>query len=452
MQYKGRYKLQRISRELANLYRNDTGTYVFRKAIPEKYRKLAGRREFKMSLRTKELTVAVSRYEAAKKAADVELTRLTQGIASEKVLSFEDASNLANSQGRELVDLATLLKHPPAFIETVAKWDVVPNKNPRTFSSLFNAGGNDIMLSGLVGCYEKQNATALRFLNETEYRRKLAPLKLACQEFTDHVGGDKCVSSLNRESALSYKKELDSRIQRDELAENAANKRLIAMRALIKTFYISKDVPEDEISTPFDKMKFEEKQNKREAFSREFIRDKWLKGDPFATLNLDARNLAFAMLDTGCHLKELCGLDPDKDIFLDADIPHIFIRVNSKRVLKTEYRERKIPLMGYALQAFKACPQGFTRYSGQNGHTSASQLINKFLKKNGLSENNACTTYSLRHLFKDRMREHSIPIDMQDYIMGHETPGSGANYGKGYRLKDVASAMKQLEEDFECRY
>lgn len=449
MQYKGKYKLKKISKELANLYRNNKGAYVFRKAIPEKYRKLAGKREFKISLRTTDLTAAVSRYEAAKKAADVELAGLKQGIASEKALSFDDASNLANSQGRELVDLATLLKHPPAFIETVGKWDAVPNKNPRTFSSLFNAGGNDIMLSGLVSCYEKQNATAHRFLNKTEFKRKLAPLKLACQEFIDHVGGDKGLSSLDRESALSYKNELDLRIQRGEIAENAANKRLIAMRTLIRTFYASKDVAADEVSTPFDKLKFEEKLNKREAFSREFIRDKWLKGDPFAKLNFYARNMTFAMLDTGCHLKELCGLDPDKDIFLDADIPHIFIRANSKRVIKTEYRERKIPLMGYALEAFKACPKGFTRYSGENGHTSASQLINKFLKKNGLSENDVCTTYSLRHLFKDRMREHGIPIDMQDHIMGHDTPGSGANYGKGYRLKDVASAMKQLESDFD---
>jgi hypothetical protein len=185
MPYKGKYKLKKISKELANLYRNNKGAYVFRKAIPEKYRKLAGKREFKISLRTTDLTAAVSRYEAAKKAADVELARLKQGIASEKALSFDDASNLANSQGRELVDLATLLKHPPAFIETVGKWDAVPNKNPRTFSSLFNAGGNDIMLSGLVSCYEKQNATAHRFLNKTEFKRKLAPLKLACQEFIE---------------------------------------------------------------------------------------------------------------------------------------------------------------------------------------------------------------------------------------------------------------------------
>ena len=155
------------------------------------------------------------------------------------------------------------------------------------------------------------------------------------------------------------------------------------------------------------------------------------------------------MIDTGCGQNELCGLDPDDDIHLDHEIPHIIVRPNQYRKLKTDHRDREIPLVGYSLSAFKQCADGFPRYRRNNGSEAASGLMMKFLRTNHLLESNDHTVYSLRHTFKDRMRVHKLPPDLQNYLMGHKDESMGAHYGSGYSLQEKYEYLQKMIRDWQ---
>lgn len=441
--------MKKITKELANLYRNEkNGVYVFRRAIPEKYRDLAGKREFKFSLKTTDFKTALENFEAARTAVDKMMLDLSHGKSIRESITFDESATLAKAQGRELRPLEKLLSDPAEILAAHGQWKNASRATPEIFKSYFNAGTTDVRISELVSCYEREQAHNLVDLNIRDQKKKVAPLKLACNDLVEHLKEDKLLGSLTDNDAKTYETVLKSRIADQKIKANTANKRLVALRTLIKTYLGSKGVKKNALQTPFDGMKFKEKRTKRVAFSLDFVRDHLLKAGALAGLNDQASNLVFALIDTGCGFKELCGLDPLKDIRLDADIPHILIRPNANRTLKTDFRERTIPLVGLALTAFKNCPAGFSRYSGPTGYESASATINKFLKQNNLDEQGQCTANGLRHLFKDRLREHNIVSELQDCLMGHRTPGMSPEYGKGFSLKARLAAMKQLETDF----
>ncbi|WP_144577108.1 DUF6538 domain-containing protein [Agrobacterium sp. DE0009] len=440
--------MRKITKELANLYRNEkSGVYVFRRAIPEKYRDLAGKREFKFSLKTTDFKTALENFEAAKNAVDKMMLDLSRGKSIRESITFDESATLAKAQGRELRPLKQLLSDSAEILAAHAQWKNTSRATPEIFKSYFNAGTTDVRISELVSCYEREQAHNLVDLNIRDQKKKVAPLKLACKDLVDHLKEDKLLGSLTDNDAKTYESVLKSRIADQKIKANTANKRLVALRTLIKTYLGSKGVKKNSRQTPFDEMKFKEKRTKRVAFSVGFVRDHLLKAGALAGLNDQASNLVFALIDTGCGFKELCGLDP-LDIRLDADIPHILIRPNANRTLKTDFRERTIPLVGLALTAFKNCPAGFSRYSGPTGYESASATINKFLKQNNLDEQGQCTANGLRHLFKDRLREHNIGSELQDCLMGHQTPGMSPEYGKGFSLKARLAAMNELETDF----
>lgn len=440
--------MKKVSKELPNLYRSKTGTYMFRKAIPKQYRELAGKREFKISLKTGDFDLALEHFVGAKKAVDDLMRELSCGRPLREAIRFRDAALLAEAQGRKLKPLAELLQNPAELLAAHKEWKSSASASPEVFKTFFNADLDDIKLSELIEFYEREQTHELASLNSVDRKKKLAPFKLAVEDLIQHLKADKTVRELTNVDGRSYEIELKTRIADRSIKANTANKRFVALRVLIKTYFKANSVSNSNIATIFDGMKFKENPNKRAAFSVEFVRDNWLRGSPFDGLNTDAKYLLLAMLDTGCGLKELCGLDSKSDIRLQADIPHIVIRPNENRKLKTRFRERVIPLVGFALIAFQNCPEGFRRYTGPNGFTNASAAINKFLNENGLDENGQCTANGLRHLFKDRLREHGVASEIQDKLMGHQTPGMSTGYGKGFSMIALKAAMKEIEVDF----
>ncbi|TPM13488.1 hypothetical protein [Mesorhizobium sp. B2-3-5] len=121
-----------------------------------------------------------------------------------------------------------------------------------------------------------------------------------------------------------------------------ANKLLMHVRKVI-TFHIENT--DAEFSNLFDRIRVNEVKGKRPSFTVAFIKTKRLTDDHFASLNEEARGALFAMIDTGCGPKEICGLAPE-DIQIEADIPQIIVRENENRKPKTDHRGRTIPLVG----------------------------------------------------------------------------------------------------------
>ncbi len=436
--------MKRFSKQIPHLYvHNDT--FIYRRVIPNDLRKLAGKSEFKATLSTKDKNEALKRYSEAHDHYNTLLVRLLSGEPLVGNGSFEDYARKAESQGRQLIDLKKLLEKPALLIKTGDDWKKATDKSVENFRSYINASQGDIRLSSLVSFYEDYENYDLVKLNKRERDKKLNPLKNAIVKLMEHLNSDKLVSELTRDDAKSFHKMLKDKISENHIQANTANKYITHLRVLLNKYNESRDF---ECKTVFDELNFKSDDRKRPSFTLDFLKENWFSADYLSGLNLDARNLLLAVVDTGCSFKELCGLRPSIDIRLNDEIPHIVISENSNRMLKTKHRARKIPLVGKSLSAFQARPNGFERYATDIGPTNASATVNKYLRDHNLLETNDHSVYSLRHTFKDRLRSHNIYGEMQDVLMGHKAPGMGAHYGTGYKLSTLHDALKSIATDW----
>ena len=148
--------------------------------------------------------------------------------------------------------------------------------------------------------------------------------------------------------------------------------------------------------------------------------------------------LLYAMSDTGARESELIGLRGE-DIFLDGDIPYIWIQPYKNHELKTLQSKRQIPLVGASLFAFRQLPHGFLHYTNPD---TASSTVNKFLRENDLKPSSRHSLYSLRHTFKDRLRDTEAPEEIIDELMGHKK--KGPKYGRGHLLEKKYKWMQEI--------
>ena len=164
----------------------------------------------------------------------------------------------------------------------------------------------------------------------------------------------------------------------------------------------------------------------------------------------DLRWVISIISDTGMRLAEAIGLKSE-DIILNCDIPHVIIRPNNKRRLKTKQSQRVIPLVGVSLwgakQALKYQPNGylFQRYNkgSISNANSASAALNKWIKPY-LSDNQVI--HSFRHSMRDRLRAVECPADIVDSIGGWSKASIGESYGKGYPLEVLYKWLKKIDD------
>lgn len=64
-------------------------------------------------------------------------------------------------------------------------------------------------------------------------------------------------------------------------------------------------------------------------------------------------------------------------------------------------------------------PDSFLRYRDNGDAFSAA--VNKFIEEHKLRETEQHVAYSLRHSFKDPLRQAEAPDELADELMGHNT-------------------------------
>ena len=167
------------------------------------------------------------------------------------------------------------------------------------------------------------------------------------------------------------------------------------------------------------------------------------------TTDDEPRWLVALISDTGMRLSEAAGLARE-DIVLDANIPHIIIRPNPWRRLKTKGSERTLPLVGCSLWAAKRAveasrhsPHLFPRYCSEKGckANSASAALNKWLKQ---TIGDGYVMHSFRHSMRDRLRAVNCPSEMVDQIGGWSKRSVGEGYGEGYSVLQTKQWMTRL--------
>ncbi|MEM7237036.1 MAG: integrase, partial [Pseudomonadota bacterium] len=272
--------------------------------------------------------------------------------------------------------------------------------------------------------------------NASQRRRWRNPLDLAVRNFVDLVG-PRSLDRITRDDALKFREWwVETRIGRDVASANTANKNLMALR---KIFRVVNDTHRLGLENPFQGLSISDRgPGQRVSLTRDWLESTMLTKDALTGLNAEARGVILAMADTGARVNEITGLAPE-DIVLAAPVPHLILRPNAIRTLKTAHSERMIPLVGRALRVMTEHPTGFPRYAGKNA--SASGAINKYLRNHGLLPDGAAL-YGLRHGFQVRLIEVEAPERIQADLTGHKT--LRPKYGKGPSLEQMQEWMQKI--------
>ncbi len=128
---------------------------------------------------------------------------------------------------------------------------------------------------------------------------------------------------------------------------------------------------------------------------------------------------------TGMRLGEVAGLSQE-DIVLKTDAPHILIRPNAIRDLKTASSNRSVPLSGDALAAAKEALKGvlpdkpvFPRYARERGSDAASAALMKVVRAE--TNDKRLTVHGLRHRVSDKLRDAGTPVEVRHGFLGHSS-------------------------------
>lgn len=270
-----------------------------------------------------------------------------------------------------------------------------------------------ICVSDLVKEFEQLQSATLSAYSPNQIKKWRNPKQLAINNFIEVVG-DKPIKDLKREDTQAYRNWWQTRVQSQEVGIGTANKNIGCISRMFGAVDMAYQM---DLKPVFRQLRLEgEVKAQRAAFDASFIQNVLLKDGALDALNDEARRILYVMVETGLRLSEIANL-LEQNIKLDAPIPYVQIR-GVGRKLKTEHSARDIPLVGVALLAMQAQPNGFPRY--QDSAATLSATANKFLRENNMLPTDSHTIYGLRHSFEDRLTSIEAPEKVVAMLMGHK--------------------------------
>lgn len=253
--------------------------------------------------------------------------------------------------------------------------------------------------------------------------------------------GDICLKDIDRAGVLKFRNWWTDKIASEGLRADSANRSMSDVAGMLT---VIDGALQTEFHTVFEKVRIKPtnktKLRKRPPFSPEWVQDRILKPGALDSLNLDARLIVYAMVETGMRLGEVCNLRSE-DIRLDEDVPHVEVAERDDRRQKTEFSIRRVPLVSVSLWAMRQAPNGFERYADMAD--SASAAINKQMDALGLRPTPRHTVYSLRHTFQDRIENAGASDRIQADLMGHEF--GRPTYGDGAEMKRRQELLERIK-------
>ncbi|MGH1404365.1 MAG: DUF6538 domain-containing protein [Alphaproteobacteria bacterium] len=415
--------------------------YYYRRRVPDYVSDLDRREEILLSMRTKDEREGIRRAAIHNDFIEEYWRKLIAGgddidpqaeyrlaVKRAKAMGFiyKSATDISLSPLAEIIDRTVILEDK-LYDEEIVSTVCGTVKEP------------DILLNECIDKYWPLCSHKLVNKSEDQVRKWKNPRALAVKTLLNVIG-NKPIYELTRSDIIKYRQWWLGRISNGDAVSSTANKNLIYLKEVLKEVALSCEIKLD-IESLFVDLKLKQSTNSRPSFEAEYVQEAFLKGSELCGLNKEARMLIYAMCDTGARISELIGLRAE-DIDLKGEIPHIWIRPYEKHALKTPQSERKIPLVGVSLYAFKELGSGFIHYTNPD---TASSTVNKYLRENDLKPTSRHQLYSLRHTFKDRLRDVSAPEEIIDELMGHKK--SGPKYGRGHLLEKKYEWLKKIAFD-----
>ncbi len=309
--------------------------------------------------------------------------------------------------------------------EIIERVRLVPSDNDQVARALLGVAEQPVIhLSECCELYWPLITDRLAHKSEHKIRKWKNPRIAAIKNFIDVVG-DRAIHKVERSDVLAFRNWWSDKISKG-LSADSANKQLRYVRDIMNTVAINTELDID-CDALFMKTRFQYQVLSRPPFEAAYVQETLLGG--LQDLNEHYRMVLFAMADTGARVTEIFGLTPE-DIQVKAEIPFIWIRPREGYILKTATSMRKIPLVGTALHAFMLNPNGFQMRGNPD---TFSNVVNNYMRDKNLRPTQRHSAYSLRHTFKDRLRDAEAPEEVIDALMGHKK--SGPKYGRGHKLE-----------------
>jgi integrase len=411
--------------------------WYYKRRVPEEFRKFDKREFVRISLKTDSYTQALKQVGAVDRATEEYWNTIEYSQSDDAQKQYQAAIKMARQMGlqyKESVDVAELPLNQ--IIHRLKLADQNKDDDAKIAAALGGIKKPDLTWISAEKRFVELVPEKLRNKNKDQARRWRNPRKKAVKNLVSVIG-DKPLAETTRDDALVFRDWWYSRIIDEGLTENSANKDIGHIRQIYNTIKdrLRLPLPPD----PFERLSFtEERASQRKPFSREFVQETLIDGNALSKLNPQAKALIWVMASTGARVGEVCGLLPE-DIDLEASQPHIKIRRNSVRTLKTKYSERDIPLCGSALLALREFPRGLDKYQGKSD--SCSTEINKFLRGMLIVTDPDLSLYSLRHTFQDKLVALECGDRVQCDLMGHKF--NRPDYGAGATLEHKAEWVER---------
>ncbi|MBE7172359.1 MAG: hypothetical protein INR73_17360 [Williamsia sp.] len=415
------------------------GHFYFNRRVPEAFRKLDTRSTIRHALKTSDRKTALRLAIAYNDQLEAYWNTLSQTGQRHSEEQYKALVERAKVLGFSYHTNSSLAELPLQDIIRRLLYVEKENYNEKHVEAILGKSPAPAILldQALLKYFDIAKDKTL-YKSRNQLRKWENPRKKAMSNFMKCIG-NKSLAELKRDDMMKFRDWWIGRVKTENLVTSSANKDLIYVKTIVSTVAenLKIDLDTEHI---FKKLLLTGDDNKRRLpFETSFIVSTLLKPENLKGLNEQARWVLHAFAETGAGLNELTGLLTE-DIILNTNIPHIHIRPRKGRSLKTKFRERMIPLVGYALDAFKACPNGFIEYHDRPD--SLSGLINKYLSEHNLMPSEQHTIYSLRHSFQDRLLAVNTPDRIQADLMGHKF--GRPRYGDGATLTHKYEWMQRV--------
>lgn len=290
-------------------------------------------------------------------------------------------------------------------------------------------------LDGLFDEFEALMKPSLLGMSEDQKRKWRNPKRRAIGNLVTVIG-NKPLSRITRADALDFQRWWIDRVMVEGVEIETANKDIGHLNKMLTKVEHTHRLG---LGPVFSQMRIEGgRTGQRVAFAPDFVQARLLADGALDSLNDEARRVLYLVTETGLRLSEACNLI-EETIRLDGTVPHVRVRAIGRR-MKTDQSERDIPLVGVALAAMRAQPEGFPRY--RHKADSLSAAVNKFLGENKLLPAEGTTLYSLRHTFEDRLTAVEAPDKVAAALMGHKY--HRPRYGVGPSLAQKLEWLQRI--------
>ncbi len=414
------------------------GRYYYNRRVPEELLGLDERRLIRVALKTDSRDLAIRKAHIYNEQIEKYWKKLIQTGQHHTQNEYQKVIHIARLQGFAYMPNDQLATMPPEQI--AARLALADNKdNTDEIKALL--GGvqpTAIELKELLAAYWPLAGDKAMHKSPNQLRKYKAPRIKAVNNLIAVIGNRK-LTELTRDHIVAFRAWWIERIETHKMSAGSANKDFIHVKSIVEAVNEHLKLGLD---TPhlFRKITLQDRFTQaRMPFDTNFIRDVLLKPENLSGLNHQAKWFLYAMAETGARISELTGLRP-QDIVMDVDVPHISIVDRPDKPLKTPHSQRKIPLVGFALDAFKACPDGFPHYHDRPD--SLSGVVNKYLRAHHLLPSDKHSVYSLRHSFQDRILSVNAPDRIQAELMGHKF--HRPMYGDGATLAHKLEWMEKV--------